>query len=406
MFGEWKPWTIGTLAGTGEPGYGGDEGPGWKAALNEPKNVCFDSVGNLLIADSENHAIRRILQATGVIETVAGRNPTRQAPQPAPAPFPAGQPEEEEGRDPLADWDDAPEKAYSQTPDLSGTVRYVIGQGLQRDRFAGDEGPATKALLNFPSAVAVNTAGEIFIADTLNHRIRKVHPTSGTITTIAGTGQTKWSGDGGPALEASLNEPVALAVDGTRLYIADQSNNRIRLLDLETGVLSTVAGNGETGYNGDGIPAPEASLAGPSGLTLDRDGHLYIADTFNGRIRKVDRQSGTISSVVGDGSEFRYERGVNDGSPALARPYGIAVTPSGGLLITDSDNHLLRHWDLENKSMSVLAGNGQAAFGGDGAATGASQLNYPFGVAVDAWGNIAIADTFNHRIRFIGHSGG
>ncbi|MDR4494957.1 MAG: hypothetical protein AB7P17_12485 [Nitrospirales bacterium] len=402
MFGDWQSGVIGTLAGTGEPGYSGHGGPGWKAALNEPKNVCFDAVGNLLIADSENHVIRRILQATGVIETVAGRGPSSQSQPSAPTPFPTQQTREEEG-DPLADVDDAPEKAYSQTPDLSGTVRYVIGQGLQRDRFAGDEGPATKAMLNFPSAVAVNAEGDIFIADTFNHRIRKVNPTSGTIHTIAGTGHTKWSGDGGPALEATFNEPVALAVEGTRLYIADQSNNRIRLLDLETGVVSTIAGTGETGYNGDGMPALEASLAGPSGLTLDQEGHLYVADTFNGRIRKIDRQTGMISSIVGDGSEFRYERGVNDASIALSRPYGIAVTATGGILITDSDNHLLRYWDVEKKSMSVLAGNGQAAFGGDGAAADTSNLNYPFGVAVDAWGNIAIADTFNHRIRFIGH---
>ena len=402
MFGDWKSGVIGTLAGTGEPGYSGNGGPAWSASLNEPKNICFDSVGNLLIADSENHVIRRVLQATGKIETVAGWAPLSQTQESTPTPFPAQQSEEQEG-DLLADWDDAPEKAYSQTPDLSGTVRYVIGQGLQRDRFAGDEGPATKALLNFPSAVAVNAEGEIFIADTFNHRIRKVNPTSGTIQTIAGTGQTKWSGDGGPALAATLNEPVALAVDGTRLYIADQSNNRIRLLNLETGVLSTIAGTGDAGYNGDGMPAIEASVAGPSGLTLDADGHVYVADTFNGRIRKIDRQTGVITSVVGDGSEFRYERGVNDGAMALSRPYGIAVTAKGGLLITDSDNHLLRHWDGDNKTMSVMAGTGQAAFGGDGTVAEMSQLNYPFGVAVDAWGNIAIADTFNHRVRFIGH---
>lgn len=402
MVGDWKSGIIGTLAGTGEPGYSGHGGPGWKAALNEPKNVCFDAVGNLLIADSENHVIRRILQATGVIETVAGWSPPSQSQQAAPKPFPTQHTEEEEV-DPLADVDESPDKAYSQTPDLSGTVRYVIGQGLQRDRFAGDEGKATKAMLNFPSAVAVNAEGDIFIADTFNHRIRKVNPTSGTIHTIAGTGNTKWGGDGGPALEATFNEPVALAVDGTRLYIADQSNNRIRLLDLETGVLSTIAGTGETGYNGDGMPALEAILAGPSGLTLDQEGHLYVADTFNGRIRKIDRQTGIITSVVGDGSEFRYERGVNDASTALSRPYGIAVTAAGGVLITDSDNHLLRYWDVEKKSMTVVAGNGQAGFGGDGAAAETSNLNYPFGVAVDTWGNIAIADTFNHRVRFIGH---
>ena len=402
MVGEWKSGIIGTLAGTGESGYSGNGGPGWKASLNEPKNVCFDAVGNLLIADSENHVIRRVLQATGTIETVAGWAKPSQSQEPAPSPFPVSQPEGE-ARDPLADWDDAPEKAYSQTPDLSGTVRYVIGQGLQRDRFAGDDGPATQALLNFPSAVAVNRDGEIFIADTFNHRIRKVNPTSGTIQTIAGTGQTKWSGDGGPGLAATLNEPVALAIDGTRLYIADQSNNRIRLLDVETGLLSTIAGTGDAGYNGDGGPALEASLAGPSGLTLDPGGNVYIADTFNGRIRKIDRQTGLITSVVGDGSEFRYERGVNEASTALSRPYGIARLATGGFLITDSDNHLLRLWDGDTKTMSVMAGTGQAAFGGDGGSAATSQLNYPFGVAVDAWDNIAIADTFNHRIRFIGH---
>ena len=402
MVGDWKSGNIGTLAGTGEPGYSGNGGPGWKACLNEPKNVCFDTIGNVLIADSENHVIRRVLQATGVIETVAGWVPSSQSQEPTPSPFPAQATERDEG-DPLADFDDAPEKAYSQAPDLSGTVRYVIGQGLQRDRFAGDEGPATQALLHFPSAVTVSEDGEIFIADTFNHRIRKVNPTSGTIHTVAGTGQTKWSGDGGTALSATLNEPVALAIDGARLYIADQSNNRIRLLDLGTGVLSTVAGTGEAGYNGDDIPGLEASLAGPSGLALDREGHLYIADTFNGRIRKLDRQTGMITSVVGDGSEFRYERGINDGSPALSRPYGIALMANGSLLITDSDNHLLRQWDGATKTMSVLAGTGQAAFGGDGAVAGMSQLNYPFGVAVDSWGNVAIADTFNHRIRVIGH---
>lgn len=400
MFGDWQPGRIGTLAGCGEPAYGGDGGPGIQAGLNEPKQVCFDAAGNVLVADSENHLIRRVLKATGVIETIAGRPLSGQTPTPTPAPVPDTLEREEDG-DPLGDFEDAPGKAYTQTPDLSGTVRYVIGQGLQRDRFEGDGGPATRAMLNFPSAVAVNAAGEIFIADTFNHRIRCIDPESGLIRTIAGTGQTKWTGDGGPGTDATLNEPVALAVDGIRLYIADQGNHRIRLLDLESGILTTIAGTGESGYNGDEIDATAAGLAGPSGLALDRDGHLYVADTFNGRIRKIDRHTGKISSVVGDGSEFRYAPGINHGSSALSRPYGIAVMPEGDILITDSDNHLLRGWNPAKKAMTVLAGNGKAGFGGDGESAANSSLNYPFGVAVDAWGNIAIADTFNHRIRFI-----
>jgi DNA-binding beta-propeller fold protein YncE len=198
-----------------------------------------------------------------------------------------------------------------------------------------------------------------------------------------------------------LNEPVALVLDGTRLYIADQSNNRIRILDLDSGVITTVAGTGDSGYNGDGMPAVESALAGPSGLALDQEGNLYIADTFNGRIRMIDRNTGFISTVAGDGAEFRYERGVNEPSQALARPYGIAMTPQEHVLITDSDHHLIRKWDAKKKEMTLVAGNGQSTWAGDGGPASDSSLSFPFGVAVDGLGNIAIADTFNHRIRYI-----
>ena len=303
--------------------------------------------------------------------------------------------------DPLADVEDIPGRAYTQTPDLSGTVRYIVGQGMGRDRFAGDGGLATQALLNFPSAVVVDRSGALFIADTLNHRIRRVDPQSGIIQTVAGTGQTKWSGDGGPGISATLNEPVALAIHGKKLYIADQSNNRIRMLDLETLVITTVAGTGDSGYNGDGMPATEAGLAGPSGLALDAEGNLYIADTFNGRIRMIAKDTGIISTIIGGESEFRYERGANERATALSRPYGIALTPDGHILITDSDNHLLRQWDSQKKEMSLVAGTGQATFSGDGTLPHESALNFPFGVVVDSLGHIAIADTFNHRIRYI-----
>ena len=229
---------------------------------------------------------------------------------------------------------------------------------------------------------------------------------TGIIETIAGTGKAKWTGDGGPAVAANLNEPVALAMDRNgKLYIADQTNNRVRMIDTKTGVIVTVAGTGEAGYSGDAMPATEASLAGPSGLALDEEGNLFIADTFNSRIRRVDVQSGNIETVVGDGQEFRYQPGqpeMPQESMSIARPYGIALDGQGGLLITDSDNHLLRRWDLQAKQMMTTAGTGQAQFAGDDKPATASSLNFPFGVAVDGKGNIAVADTFNHRIRMIG----
>ncbi|MDA2912171.1 hypothetical protein MYX04_14725, partial [Nitrospiraceae bacterium AH_259_D15_M11_P09] len=153
-------------------------------------------------------------------------------------------------------------------------------------RCCGDGGPATRSTLNFPSAVAVDQTGNLYIADMMNHRIRKVDAMTGIITTLAGTGQHRCSGDGGPAVSATLNEPAAVVVDDKgHLYIADQSNNRVRMVDLHTGMITTVAGSGQAGYTGDGMPASQAGLSGPSGLALGVDGMLYVADTFNGRIR-------------------------------------------------------------------------------------------------------------------------
>ncbi len=391
---------LATVAGNGEPGYRGNGNLATKACLNEPKNLCFDADGNLLIADSENHAIRRVRRSSGVIETVAGLMPQLTQDKDS-WPLADAKKTAHEEADPLADVDDIPGQGYTQTPDLSGTVRYIVGQGLGRERFAGDDALATDALLNFPSAVVTDHAGRLFIADTFNHRIRRVDPETGLICTVAGTGQTKWTEDGGPGTTATLNEPVALALYGSKLYIADQSNNRVRLLDLESQVLTTVAGTGESGYNGDGMLATDASLAGPSGLAFDLAGNLYIADTFNGRIRMIVLETGIISTCVGDGSEFRYERGANEQAVAVSRPYGIAITSQGHVLITDSDNHLIRRWDPQNKVMSLLAGTGQATFSGDGAVPTDSALNFPFGVAVDPMGNVAIADTFNHRVRYL-----
>lgn len=387
---------IGTVAGNGDPGHAGDNGPAVAAHLNEPKSLALGANGILYVADAENHVIRKVDLSSGLIITVAGR-PEKDTG--ASEPVRAQAPEEDE--DPLAD--PSPDKAekFVQLSDVSGTVRYVVGTS-KSGRCSGDGGPATQATLNFPGAVAVDRQGNLYIADTMNHRVRKVEASTGVIATIAGTGQHRWSGDGGAATAAALNEPVALAVDEQgNLYIADQSNNRVRKVDLNTGLITTVAGTGETGYTGDGMPAAEAGISGPSGLAIGPDGELYIADTFSGRVRRIDPATGVISTVAGDGGEYRFSGLPNEFSSSLSRPYGIALDAAGNLLITDSDSHLIRRWDRKKKIITRLAGSGQAQFGGDGGDPLAGSLNYPFGVLVDGAGNVYIADTFNHRIRMI-----
>lgn len=387
--------TMRTVAGNGTAGFSGDGGPAVAACLNEPKALGLDGQGNLLIADSENHVIRRVDRVSGRILTVAGASAT---------PAADGAAQEKAGAaedDPFSEASVTSQNVFAQQADLSGTVRYVVnGSGVGK-RFGGDGGPATQAFLNFPTAIAVDEHGHLYIADTMNHRIRRIDAMTGLISTLAGIGQPRSNGDGGPSVKAGLNEPAALVVHGNRLYIADQSNNRVRMVDLTTNLITTVAGTGSAGYNGDAIPAAEASLAAPSGLAVGQDGTLYIADTFNGRIRAIDPTTGRISTVVGDGGEYRYQGPTEAPSKSLSRPSGIAVDTNGNVLITDSDNHLLRCWDRATGRLDRVAGIGEASGGGDGGAALEAGLCYPFGIVVDHSGHLFLADTFNHRIREI-----
>lgn len=399
MAGAAQSGIIETLAGNGEAGYAGDGGPAAAASLNEPKGLCLDREGNLYIADSENHVVRRVDRATGVITTVAGTFPAG-ATGSAPVHTDAHQPADGE-EDPFADTSPEKTEAYKQVADLSGTVRYVVGGRLAVERDLGDGGPADRARLNFPSAVAVDRAGNLYIADTMHHRVRRVDGVTGVITTMAGTGQARFSGDGGPAVLAALNEPTGMAVNDEALYIADQSNNRVRMVHLVTGVITTIAGDGQASYNGDQIPAVQAGLAGPSGVALGEDGLLYVADTFSSRIRSIDPTTGRIETAAGDGGTYRYQGPDEPHSQSLSRPAGIAVDSNGNLFITDSDSHLIRVWERRTKAITRLSGTGFAQFGGDGGDALAGSLSYPFGVAVDAGGAVYIADTFNHRIRVL-----
>ncbi|NGZ10418.1 MAG: hypothetical protein CV088_13680 [Nitrospira sp. LK70] len=390
-------WMIRTLAGNGESGYTGDGGPSIQARLNEPKGVTIDYHGNVYVADSENHVVRKVDRATGVISTVAGKSEDDHLLSAVDEGAPA-QPTDE---DPLADGTgEAGSAKFTQQADLSGTVRYWTNQpATSIKRYGGDGKTAVHAQLNFPTAVAVDREGNLYIADTMNHRVRMVDSETGIITTLAGTGQARFSGDGGPAYQAALNEPAALVVDDEgRLYIADQSNHRVRMVDLKTGVIHTVAGTGMATYDGDGKPAVDAALAGPSGLAL-ADDHLYIADTFNGRVRCIDLSSGLITTVAGDGGIYRYESPSDAPSPSLSRPTGIALDQEGRLFLTDSDNHLIRQWDRTSGVAFCVAGQGVPAYSGDDGAAKEASLCYPFGIVADRDGTLLVADTFNHRIR-------
>ena len=397
MSTDLKTGLIRTVSGTGDSGWSGDGAGALAACLNEPKSLTLDVEGNLFIADSENHVVRKIDRKTNCIRTVAGRIQGVESGAKPVSPAPVAEGVDD---DPFAESGTVNSHAFTHQTDLSGTVRYVVTGTAPARRFSGDGGPADQALLNFPTAVVVDRAGHLYIADTLNHRVRRVDAATGVITTVAGLGQPRCSGDGKLAVDAGLNEPAALAVsDGGVLYIADQSNNRVRAVDLTTGMIYTVAGTGTAAYNGDDVAATETGLAGPSGLALAPDGTLFIADSFNGRIRAVDPVTGLIRTVVGDGGEYRYQGPDEPASSSLSRPSGIALDEQGNLFFTDSDNHLVRRWDRITGRIERIAGVGVAHYGGDEGAALDASLSYPFGVVMDRAGHLLVADTFNHRIR-------
>ncbi len=278
----------------------------------------------------------------------------------------------------------------------AGIISTVAGNGTSG--YSGDGGPATSAELSFPEGLAMDTSGNLYIADISNQRIRKVAP-GGTITTVAGGGNSGL-GDGGPATSSEFNDPEGVAVDASgNLYIADTQNNRIRKVTASTGVITTVAGNGTAGYSGDGGPATSAELSYPLGVAVDPSGNLYIADCHNVRIRKVT-PSGTITTVAGGGNS-----GLGDSGPAtsaeLSAPDTVAVDSSGNLYIADLYTSRIRKVTASTGIITTVAGNGQQGYSGDGGPATSAELFQPFGVAVDASGNLYIADFYTNRVRMV-----
>ena len=289
-------------------------------------------------------------------------------------------------------------------------AEYVISTavGTGDKGFAGDGGPAQAALLNGPFDVAFDSAGNLFFSDTFNHRIRRVDARTGTITTIAGNGEAGYAGDGGPAVQASLNEPYGIAIDRAgNIFVADRLNRRVRRIDAANGTITTLAGTGEPACSGDGGPAARAGLAEPNGLALDADErHLYIADVADHRVRSVDLSSGAIATFAGTGAP---EHGGDDGPVAEARIFGaraVKLGPDGTIYILERQGSSLRAVDAATGIITTIAGTTGRGYSGDGGPALAAVFDAPKEMAIDPDGNLLIVDTENHAIRLIGRSTG
>lgn len=342
------------VAGTGHEGFSGDGGPATKGRLHTPCGVDMDSKGNLYFADSWNQRIRMVrpdgtlvtLAGTGVVEGTRDGLPkgtftTESGPALTVAlDQPNGIALDAQGNLFIADGGNA--RIRKLTP--QGEMRTVVGDG--ESRFSGDGGPTLAASLGYPFDVAFDRDGNLYIADSINHRIRKVDA-KGIITTFAGNGKGTFAGDGGPATAASLHLPNSIEFDDEgNLFIADEANHRIRKVDTK-GIITTVAGNGAPGFSGDSGPALRASLNFPSGLEVDRRGSLFINDRVNHRVRLV-RPDGTITTLAGNGKGqlWRLLHGYGDGRPAadvsLSHPRHSVLGPDGSLYFADGGNDCIR----------------------------------------------------------------
>ena len=332
---------IYTFAGTGEAGYTGDGGPASDALMREPFMCAFDDVGNLFVCEATNHIVRKVDAATGVITTVAG----------------------------------------------TGKLGY-----------SGDGGPATEATMHEPYSLAIDSDGSIYIVDRLNAVVRRVDP-DGIITTVAGTGELGHSGDGGPGHEAQMREPNDCFLDGMGgLLIADIQDQRVRRLDIASGIIATFAGNGEKARGDDGLPATEASILGARAVCMDGAGNTYIAEREGNGVRVVS-PDGIMGTIAGANADLGY---TGDGGPAIestwAGPKGIRCDAHGNIIVTDTENHAIRRIDATTHIVTTIAG-GQLGGHGDNGPAPTAGMDRPHGCEIASDGSIYVADSNNHRVR-------
>lgn len=336
--------SVETLAGTGESGASGDGGAAVEARVGNPYGLTLGPDGALYVCEIDTDRIRRIDLRDGKVSTVVG----------------------------------------------TGEVGY-----------SGDGGPAQDAMLSDPYELRFDAAGNMYFVEMLNAVIRRVDAGSGTISTIAGTGARGFSGDGGPATEALFNRPHSIALDGKgSLYVADIGNHRIRRIDLATGIVTTFAGTGEREPTPDGAPLAGTPLNGPRALAFASDGDMYVALREGNAVYRVDMAARTLHHVAGTGGKGYGGDGGPARSATLAGPKGIEVGPDRALYLADTENHAVRRIDLASGIISTVAGDGSPHDGPDGDPLQCG-LARPHGVYVDSAGNVYIGDSENHRVRVV-----
>ena len=330
---------ISSPVGSGAEGYSGDGGPADQARLNGPFHCCKDRAGNLYVADTFNHCIRKITPK-GVISTVAG----------------------------------------------DGKAGFADGK---------------PGRLNEPYGVLADRDGNLFIVDRLNAAIRRVDAKTGLMTTYAGTGEKTFGGDGGPRQQATFVEPNAFDFDREgNLYIADVGDCRIRRIDAKTGIVTTVAGTGKRAHTGDGGPATRADLKGARGVAFDRVNNMYICEREGNSIRKVDAKTQLITTIAGTGAKGY----TGDGGPAVQAtfngPKWVHVGPDGNVYVVDTENQCVRRINPRTGKIKTVAG-GRPGPEGDGGPANKAGMGRPHGCWLDGKGRLYVADTLNHRVRMV-----
>lgn len=391
---------ISTAAGT-SAGFSGDGGPATSAKIYHPAGLTFDTQNNLYISDAGNNRIRKV-NSSGLISTFAGTGAPGYSGDGAQATAatlsgPVSVSVDNSNNLFITDGNNLVIRKIDNT----GIITTVAGDQAKGIGFSGDGGQAVLAQFNYPYATIFNSVGDLLIADLNNNRVRKVN-SAGIITTYIGNINTM-VGDGNQATLAQLWAPQSLVFDAAgNMYIADNSNNRIRKVNT-AGLISTVAGNGTTGFTGDGGPATAATLNGPASIAIDAGGNLYIADSYNHAVRKVDN-TGIITTLAGNGTPGFLGDGGASTAAQLHFPLGVGVDKTGNVYISDSYNECIRKID-NGGIITTVIGNGTGGFSGDGGSATAAKINLPMGIAFDTTGNLYFADSNNQRIRKLSSAG-
>jgi streptogramin lyase len=336
-------WSIETIAGTGKQGFSGDGGPATKAELDNPFGIVRGPDGAFYYCEYTGQRIRRI------------------------------------GKD--------------------GTITTIGGTG--QVGFTGDGGPALEATFNKPHELRFDTFGDLYIVDMVNHAVRKIDMKTGMITTIAGTGQPGYGGDGGPAVKAQFKQPhsIQFGPEGD-LYICDIGNHVIRKIEMKTGTISTFAGTGKAGDTPDGSPIAGTPLKGPRSLDFDREGNLWLATREGNQVFKFELKAGKIHHIAGTGKGGFTGHGGPALEATLSGPKGISVDASGNVWLADCESHSIRMIDARSGRIELIAGTGKKGDGADGDPL-KCEMGRPHGVYADADGGIYIGDSEAHKIRVL-----